>query len=197
MRIRRHNERCRECKQTVEKMLAALVGPVEPNHDLKLPCSLGDFAGESIYDSLAAIHGALQSVRGYTEFVRSGKLPRVDFFVPSTGLIVEFDESQHFTAPRGISLRLYPPEHKVGFSIPAWYERCLKLNKRDNDPPFRDEQRAWYDSLRDFAPVLIGGAPTVRLHSADYTWCSLDPSKFEDIGTFNSYLMAQSVAKIG
>jgi hypothetical protein len=177
-------------------MLRALLGPLEPNYDLKLPCSLGDFVGEIVYDSLAAIHDALQSVRGYTQFVRSRKLPRVDFFVPSAGLIVEFDESQHFTAPRGVSLRLYQPEHKVGFSIATWYERCLKLNKRDNDPPFRDEQRAWYDSLRDFAPVLIGGAPTVRLYSADCAWCSLDPSKVEDIQTFDSYLKARSDATI-
>jgi hypothetical protein len=27
---------------------------------------------------------------------------------------------------------------------------CEEINAKDNYPPYRDEQRAWYDTLRDF-----------------------------------------------
>jgi hypothetical protein len=37
----------------------------------------------------------------------------------------------------------------------------------------RDERRAWYDTLRDLAPVVHGFSPTVRLYAAAYPWCSL------------------------
>ena len=35
----------------------------------------------------------------------------------------------------------------------------------DDDPPFRDEQRAWYDALRDFVPAFEGLQPTVKFQS--------------------------------
>ena len=39
----------------------------------------------------------------------------------------------------------------------------------------RDEQRAWYDTLRDLVPSIMGLQPTVRLYASDQVWCSLDP----------------------
>ena len=63
-----------------------------------------------------------------------------------------------------------------------------KLNKKDNDPPFRDEQRAWYDTLRDFAPIFLGIKPTIRLFVSDYVWCSLDANKKEDVEIFKKII---------
>ena len=59
-----------------------------------------------------------------------------------------------------------------------------KMKAVDNDPPYRDEQRAWYDSLRDFLPIMVGLQPTVRIYMGKFRWCSLDPQKESDIATF-------------
>ena len=65
--------------------------------------------------------------------------------------------TQHFTKPREIALGLYPQNIPYGFSVERWRKLCESLDKRDNDPPYRDEQRAWYDTLRDFAPQIVWG----------------------------------------
>jgi hypothetical protein len=115
-------------------------------------------------------------------------LPRVDFFIPDRSLIVEFDESQHFTKPRDITLNHYPEYREFGFSLKRWRTLCQQLHKRDNDPPFRDEQRAWYDTLRDFAPILSGTGRTVRLYSRDAIWCSLSPNNESDLRSFEKFM---------
>ncbi len=61
---------------------------------------------------------------------------------------------------------------------------CEHHGARDNDPPFRDEQRAWYDTLRDLVPTISGIEPTVRLYARDQAWCSLDPDYSEDRARF-------------
>lgn len=180
----RHNERCRNCKTSLLKLLSALYGEVESNWDLDLPANLEGYANTQIAGSLEHIHSALRNYRGFGSFVRSRKLPRVDFFVPKDSIIIEFDESQHFTRPREISLGLYPTDGRYGFSVKRWRALCNDLQKRDNDPPFRDEQRAWYDTLRDFAPMVLGKGNTIRLFARDFEWCSLKPNNELDLQRF-------------
>jgi hypothetical protein len=184
----RHNERCRDCKQSVRNLLAASFGTVEVNWDLCLPCNMGDYKDTLQNDVLGKIYEALQTHRGFCHFVKSKKLPRVNFFIPSRSLIVEFDETQHFTKPRDIALGLYPSGLRFCFSVEKWRALCRKLNKRDNDPPYRDEQRAWYDTLRDFAPLLSGGGQVARLYSRDFVWCSLNPANRSHLDKFRTYL---------
>ena len=93
---------------------------------------------------------------------------------------MEFDESQHFTNPRKLSLSRYLDHQPLGFSRSRWIALCEKHNAKDNDPPYRDEQRAWYDTLRDIVPSLKGFQPTLRLHAQDFEWCSLDPNSSYD-----------------
>ena len=69
-----------------------------------------------------------------------------------------------------------------------WIALCEKINAKDNDPPFRDEQRAWYDTLRDFLPELKGFEPAVRLYSKEIRWCSLNPEKPENIAKFRKLI---------
>ena len=114
-----------------------------------------------------------------------------DFWVPAPGFIVEFDESQHFTSPRKLVFSAYPDNHPIGFSRDRWIALCEKHNARDNDPPYRDEQRAWYDTLRDLIPTLEGLQPTVRIYASDYAWCSLDPDSSNDLRHFLEYLNEQ------
>jgi len=173
-------------------MINVLFGNVEFNLDLGLPCRLEDYAGTGIYSDLGPIYEALQQHRGFDNFVRASKLPRVDYYVPEQNLIIEFDESQHFTMPRDISLGLYPIGYNPGFPIEKWRGLCQKLDSHDNDPPFRDEQRAWYDTLRDFAPRYMGKGQIYRLFSRDLALCSLDTNKESDIALFKCVLTGVS-----
>lgn len=183
-----HNERCKDCKVRVLSLLEAAYGTVKTNWDLNISSRLDDHKNSESFGDLQKIYSALVGYRGFDNFVKSNKLPRVDFFVPSMGMIVEFDESQHFTIPRDISLSLYPAKLEPGYSIQRWRTLCQHLNKRDNDPPYRDEQRAWYDTLRDFAPSILGSGNIVRLYSRDRIWCDIDLDRNTDIDNFKAIL---------
>lgn len=185
---KKHNERCKDCKIHIEELLKTLYGEVFVNHNLDLPCRIDDYSGLPFESDLSNIYNSLQKYRGYEVFVKAKKLLNVDFFVPREGIIVEFDESQHFTKAREISLSYYPKKLDLGFSISKWKDLCIQLNKKDNDPPYRDEQRAWYDTLRDFAPSKLGIKRTIRLYASDYVWCSLDPNKKTDVKQFEKLL---------
>ena len=189
MRTRVHNERCRDCKETIKNLLAAIFDDVEINYDINLPARLDDYLDTNIYEYLAPVYQALQNHRGHDTFIKAKKLPRVDFYIPKQKLIIEFDESQHFTKPREIALSLYPQTEGFGFSVNRWRKLCQEMNKRDNDPPYRDEQRAWYDTLRDFAPLLSQTGKTIRLFSRDFVWCSLNPEEESDMKKFREFIL--------
>ncbi|MDK2908055.1 MAG: hypothetical protein PWQ87_513 [Candidatus Woesearchaeota archaeon] len=185
---KRHNERCPECKNTIKRMLKKIYGDVEINYKFEVSTNVEDYKDFSFYQKLKEILLELQKYRGHTDFVRARNLPRCDFFVPNPGFIVEFDESQHFTEPRKISLQKYPKNLKLGFSLRKWTALCEKINAKDNYPPFRDEQRAWYDTLRDFLPEIKCLKPTVRLYSKEMQWCSLNPENPRDIEKFRKLI---------
>lgn len=182
----KHNERCKVCKLRIFELLKSAFGKVDDQYYLSLPSRLDGYKGKRIYDDLAKIYKSLQDYRGFTDFVKAKSLPNADFFVHSPKMIVEFDESQHFTKPRAISLSQYPAYLKLGFDKDKWMRRCIDLNKRDNDPPYRDEQRAWYDTLRDFADF-----PTVRLLPQEAIWCGLDPAKKSDVEWIKSLIIGK------
>jgi hypothetical protein len=181
-------ERCPRCKETIKRLLEKIYGKVETNYKFIVGARLQDFRGMPFYDVLRRIYEALQNYRGFTDFVKASTLPRCDFFVPNPGFIVEFDESQHFTQPRKITLMCYPKELSLGFNREKWMSLCDRINARDNDPPYRDEQRAWYDTLRDFLPLMLDLRPTVRLFSKDLVWCSLNPDDPNDVDRFRRFI---------
>ena len=185
---KRHNERCKDCKIRIEELLNLIYKKVIVNYNLKLPSKIEGYAGSPFERELTQIHASLQKYRGHNFFVKAKKLPNVDFFVPEPGFIVEFDESQHFTKPREISLSCYSDELTLGFNKAKWVNLCTTLNKKDNDPAYRDEQRAWYDSLRDFAPKILNIKPTIRLYASDYVWCSLDANNKPDQKKFRELI---------
>ena len=185
---KRHNERCKDCKIRVEELLNNIYGKAIVNYNLKLPSKIDDYAGSPFEKQLTQIHLNLQKYRGHKIFVKAKKLPNVDFFIPEPGFIVEFDESQHFTKPREIALSYYSGVLTLGFSKDKWVNLCTTLDKKDNDPAYRDEQRAWYDSLRDFAPEILKIKPTLRLYASDYIWCSLDANNKADQGKFRELI---------
>jgi len=182
-----HNERCRKCKETVRAMLEKLYGSVVPNRRITLATRPGGYADTPVYPALEGIYRSLQQHRGFEKFVRADYVD-ADFFIPDPGFVVEFDESQHFTEPRLIALENYPAAVQVGYSISRWKKLCLDLDRHDNRPLDRDEQRAWYDTLRDFLPASKGFLPTLRLYARERVWCEFDPDNPADVARFRELL---------
>jgi hypothetical protein len=183
-----HDERCPKCKERIRKLLQKIYEEVDEGYKFDTGTMPEDYRDTKYYHSLKAIYEALQEQRGFKEFVKAKTLPNGDFFMPCQKLIVEFDESQHFTLPRTITLECYPESLDVGFDRQKWIRLCETIGAKDNDPPYRDEQRAWYDTLRDFLPAIKGLKPTIRLHSKDYLWCSLNPDKASDVEKFKEIM---------
>ena len=181
-------ERCPKCKETIRKLLKKIYGIVEENYKFRIGTLPEDFKNTTYYSELKKIYEKLQDHRGHKNFVKAKTLPNCDFFIPNPGFIVEFDESQHFTLPRKITLEEYPTNLELGFSKEKWIRLCNEINAKDNYPPHRDEQRAWYDTLRDFLPKILGMQPTVRLFAKDFIWCSLNPDNQEDVDTFRKII---------
>ena len=186
--IHHSGERCPACKLRVRQLLEKLYGQVEERHLLGLGSSPKDYHDTPCYGFLQSIHADLVAHRGFADFIRTRKLPACDYFIPDPGFIVEFDESQHFTVPRRIVLQWYPSSLAIGFDRQRWQDLCEKILACDPDPPYRDEQRAWYDTLRDFAPACLGLRPTVRLYASQEEWCRIDPELHTDLALFRQIL---------
>lgn len=186
----RHNPSCGECKNAVHDLLRKLYGTVKREHKIDVSTTLESYRGKDFYPDLERIYEGLTEVRGFTDFVGNKSLPNCDFFVPAPGFVVELDELQHFTRPRSVTLSLYPPSLATGFDVARWRNSCDELNRKDSNPPSRDETRAWYDTLRDFLPVVKPGmGPTIRLRMGNVAWCQLDPESPGDVARFRSLLL--------
>lgn len=184
---KKHNERCAECKKQVHAFLRVLFGNVVQNHDFQQSTTLEPWKVTRLYNDLEKIQSALQDNRGFIEFIKAKKLPKVDYFIDGQErFIVEFDESQHFTFPRELALQMYPNIVRTGFDKERWISLCQQLHRKDNDPPYRDEQRAWYDTIRDFIPYLLDLQPTRRIYAGDHAWCEMDVENEKDLRTFKS-----------
>lgn len=172
----------------MERLLRTIYGRVEKNYRLEASTSPHDYRHTPLYSALNDIYLSLQERRGHKDFVRSAMLPNCDFWMPNPGFLVEFDESQHFTECRALTLRRYPSGVPFGFEKETWLQHCHSIRAEDHDPPFRDEQRAWYDTLRDFVPQVRGLHPTLRLFAGEFCWCSLNPDEAKDVETFRQIL---------
>jgi len=183
-----HSEHCRACKERVRQLLAAIYGDCQVGYSFSWPAQPKDYKDTPIGDLLRQICQRLEELRGHRDFVKSLQVPPCDFYVANPPFILEFDESQHFTHARHVSLSHYPPEVKVGFPVSRWKELCRLIDARDDEPPDRDERRAWYDTLRDLVPTLHGLNPTVRVYANEFRWCSLNSESKIDRETFYSIL---------
>jgi hypothetical protein len=168
-----HSPHCRACKERVREILTATYGECRVNHQFPWPARAEDYATTAVGNSLERIRSALGNWRGYRDFVKSARVPPCDFYISDPPFILEFDESQHFSRARQITLELYPKTLPLGFSLSRWRDLCREINARDDEPIDRDERRAWYDALRDLVPLVYGFKPTVRLYAADCEWCAL------------------------
>ena len=186
--LRHKGERCPECKRAVKRMLERMFGVCYSDWRPSWGVSIEDYRGTRLEDPLRNILQALESERQHKDFLKSKIYPLCDYYVPQPGFIVEFDESQHFSHLRKIALDLYPADLEVQFDINRWRRLCETIDAHDNTPAYRDEQRAWYDTLRDLVPLLHGMKPTVRLYAGDYVWCSLSPDSERDLKYFRALI---------
>ncbi len=186
-----HNTRCNHCKDRLDELFRYHYGSIEHKHKVQVPVhleKLGEFTNLRTFQKLEKIYHALEGFKQQKQFVKSVNLQRCDIFIPQLMRIVELDETQHFSAARAIALEQYPKSFELGFSRKQWILYCRHYNSKDPMPPYRDEQRAWYDTIRDFLPFLIGYAPTIRIHIGDFAWCELDSSSKSDRNKFRELL---------
>ena len=183
-----HSPHCRACKERVRELLIAIYGHCHVNHSFSWPAKPEDFEQTAIGTALRRICAGLGDLRGHRGFIKSALMPPCDFYISSPPFILEFDESQHFSRPRLLTLSLYPEEVKLGFALHRWQDLCCEIDAKDDEPIDRDERRAWYDTLRDLVPPLQGFKPTVRLYAEEFVWCSLDGSSTKDLELFHAML---------
>jgi hypothetical protein len=100
-----------------------------------------------------------------------------DIYSPKLNRFIEVDEAQHFSLPRLTRIfenRSAPwaPIYS-GYFWNTMHARLLANPRRDLDPPFRDEARAFRDEMRDRLPVLYGLRQTIRLDEFTLKACGL------------------------
>lgn len=125
------------------------------------------------------IYNSLCEYRGYTDFAKPGKI-KCDFFINGSDqkIIIEYDEEQHFSKARSITFDHYPLNVKIRFDKNKWKELSDQLNRHDNDPVYRDEQRAFRDAIRDIEADK-NGYILFRIYNGQY-----DFSAEEDVSKF-------------
>ena len=100
------------------------------------------------------------------------------YFPEPYNFIFEFDELQHFTAPRQKTLTHYPGDVPLAFNRGQYLRFCAehhepalrkgtdRFRRKTVDFPFvngRAAQRAFFDTFRDWLPPLHGLRPTLRI----------------------------------
>src|SRR5205823_9348600 len=70
---------------------------------------------------------------------------------------------------RAKSLGLYPLDLALCFDRQEWLTACRTIRATDPTPPYRDEQRAFYDSLRDILAAR-NGVRLIRLRYGTFDW---------------------------
>ena len=125
---------------------------------------------------LKDIHTKLSRLRGHSDFVTPRHHLKYDFYIPSLDMVIEYDERQHFTVQRATALKRYPSETRLEFDRREWIASCERIKAIDNFPVYRDEQRAFYDSMRDLL-AAENGIRVVRLLTGFETGPYLTPKR--------------------
>lgn len=138
---------------------------------------------ESIDPLLYKILCQIEGKRNITIRGRKNLSLAFDYYIPKLNVAIEFDERQHFTPLRASSLRAYPNGAALGFDKLRWIELSEQIRAGDNSPLWRDEQRAFYDAIRDIMAPRIGLRPVIRIFEEDVKWekCDAAGAKRQEI----------------
>lgn len=110
---------------------------------------------EKLEEEYSALYDALSSYRCNTTFAKKNIVLRCDFVCEGQKLIIEYDERQHFSMARKISLESYM-DIPLNYDREKWIKACEDIDAKDNNPLYRDEARAYYDSTRDIQAYKHG-----------------------------------------
>lgn len=124
---------------------------------------------EKLPDEYIHIVKKLSSYRNQVDFKKSNRSLLCDIVLEDLKLIIEYDENQHFTFSRKLTLENYPEDIKVSFSKQDWITSCERINAKDNNPIDRDEKRAYYDAVRDIE-AHKNNYKLVRIKHGDVDW---------------------------
>lgn len=162
-----HSLKPKEQRKALEQLLETLYGKVEKekSFDWLVVPDTNTMADSVLKD----IHTNLSRLRGHSDFVTPRRHLKYDFYLPSRDLVIEYDERQHFTVQRAITLKRYPSEIRLDFDRREWIESCERIKAIDNSPVYRDEQRAFYDSMRDLL-AAANGIRVIRLRHGVRDW---------------------------
>jgi hypothetical protein len=155
---------------------AALKDILERNYgrihtEWKCEIAVPDLTGRTdMHMALRQILDAIEAHRSIAVQGRKGHRLAFDLFLEEVNLPIEYDERQHFTPLRAASLRSYPHSALLGFDRRKWIRLCEKIRAGDNSPAYRDEQRAFYDSVRDIVAPRVGLLPVMRVFEEDVIW---------------------------
>jgi hypothetical protein len=95
-----------------------------------------------------------------------------------TATLVELDSMLHFSSPRLLTLDLYPSEVKLGFDIEQYKELCREYAPKTDRWRYGlaskcfgwhglQNERAYYDAIRDIASWVMGFPPLFRIPAID------------------------------
>ena len=124
---------------------------------------------ENLPKEYSQIVKALSEYRNQNGFQKSNYQLLCDIVLEDHKLIIEYDENQHFSKAREITLENYPSTIKLNFSKETWINACKKINAKDNSPIDRDEKRAFYETVRDIE-AFRHGYKLVRIKHGDIDW---------------------------
>jgi hypothetical protein len=110
-------------------------------------------------------------------FAKMARRLEFDFFLPRLNTAVEFDERQHFTEERRVTLECYRGL-EVAFDRERWAQLCSP-KIQDPDPPCRDWRRAFRDAVRDIRATQQG-LRLVRIYEDDF-----NSAKCADVGALD------------
>lgn len=153
-------------KNAIQRLLQKHYGHIETEKKfdwLKTPNQ------EKLPKEYSQIVKALSVYRNQNGFQKSNYQLLCDIVLEDHKLIIEYDENQHFSKAREITLENYPSTIKLNFSKETWINACKKINAKDNSPIDRDEKRAFYDTVRDIE-AFRHGYKLVRIKHGDIDW---------------------------
>ena len=126
---------------------------------------------DEINDEYRPIYDGLKQLQGDTSFAKRNVVLRCDFVCESRKVIIEYDERQHFSQARYVSLSAYPKDIMLGYEKELWMRACKDIQAKDNFPENRDAIRAFYDSVRDIE-CAKHGYRLVRIMHGQFDWNS-------------------------
>ncbi len=136
---------------------------------------------DSIPSEYQKIIKVLENYRGNKNFFKYNYSLLCDFVIEKEKIIIEYDERQHFSEARRLSLLNYPTDLVFHFPIDKWIKYCEEIQAKDNNPADRDEARAFYDSVRDIQAAK-NGYKLIRIKHGETDWTSTEAEqKLEEL----------------